>query len=246
MFSTQSSVVVHETLDSRCRKYFTHYKLFTPQVNELLGERHFNGTTRLHLDSGGDAELTCAGWRVADGLFHMAGVNYVVLNPREVTIYRCSAFDWEDMDERIQYVLDSADPMYPRVIGPQPPPKKLRRIRWFLMPDGDTTNYGLTTRLFHPQHSLDVQRRIYGGPNEEKPFLPRAEAMVKALCRVKGVETFNVNPFEVKAHHSGIHSFEKTHDSIVQVLRTAFEGNAEVIVENRGNQWVDKATDCEA
>jgi hypothetical protein len=245
MFSKHSSVVVTKTLDSRCRKYSTHYKLFTPQVTEVLGERHFEGTTRLHLDSGGDAELTCAGWRVADGLFRMAGVSYVVLHPQEVRMYRCSAFDWEDMEERIKYVIDSADPMYPRAIGPQPPPKKLRRIRWFVMPHGHATNYGLTTRLFHPRHTLDVQRLIRGVPNDELPFLSRAESMVRALCRVKGVEMFHVNPFEVQVHHGGNDSFEEMHDSIVQVLRGVFEGGAEIIVENRGDQWVDKATDRE-
>lgn len=243
--STEPSVVISPTRSNQVVQCDTSYRLFTPREGEILGERHFNCTTRLHINAGGDREVAIAGWRVAEGLFRVNGISYITMRPFQANVFRALAFDWEDLHDQILYVMEAANPRFPQ-LGTAPRRAAPRRICWYSLEGGRALEFGLTRRLFHPRHSLDSERHIKsaryiqeGSLDADKPFLPRATAAIEALLRLDAVTSLTVHPFGVVLYLYGqdcpewSEQYRKQHQAIVNILCGVFPGDAPVTVGYR-------------
>lgn len=236
MNATTSRVSFRDTRSATVRQYLTRFRLFTPaDQSGLESERHFNGTSRLHSNMGGDTQLLQTGWRIADGLFGMDGISYITMRPFEVNLIRYPAFDWHELHGNVMRIIESADPES-IALTPELSDCPRRRIRWFDTRSAQVRNYGVTSRLFTPLHSLDAERWIPGTSGDRK-FTEAGTLALDLIRRIDGVSSLTIRPFEVNVFKYDHFTFAELHDRIIAALRLLFPaqrcGDSEVEVSNR-------------
>ncbi|MDR3616510.1 MAG: hypothetical protein P4L53_23320 [Candidatus Obscuribacterales bacterium] len=236
--ATAARVVSRSTRSISTRNYGTRFKLFTPTDGN--DELRFVGTPNLHPNLGGDRPIAPLCRQVVDDVFSVEGVTSVIVRPFEVNIIRSTAYDWEDLDQYLTYLIASADPLLINTALPAPPAlPRPQRIRWFDTRSHECRHYGLTVRLFTPTHNLNTERNWppIHGCGHEQTFTSGGAALVERLSNIDGLAHINFRAFEANVCKYDHFSWSELHEQIVDALRPCFSDSLNVQVQNR-NDWV--------